>query len=94
MTLVVHRAGPTCEARGRLRQRCIWCGAILFDYELANVAVAGPAEPDWRPATAAPDSWWAVDGNASWSLPDERLPDASTQIPDGACFDLDPDVTR
>ena len=39
MTGVVHIAGNDVQVGSRLRQRCAWCGAVLVDYDLANIAV-------------------------------------------------------
>lgn len=94
---VTHLAGTKVEANGRLRQRCAWCGALLFDYELANVAVAGD---EWRePGTAEPDTWWRVDDHAvaryGWRVEPEPHPDnpERIKIPDDSCMRLDPDAT-
>jgi hypothetical protein len=70
----------------RLRQRCAWCGAILLDYDFANMAVAGD---EWSP----PGTWPVgrlvrVDGSYS------ALLDEAEELPDDACGRVDDEVTR
>jgi hypothetical protein len=56
----VHLAGPTLRVGNVRRQRCIWCGALLEEYDLTRVSrVLEPGEdPDapWEPAS------WEVGG--------------------------------
>lgn len=91
-----HLAGSVAEAEGRLRQRCAWCGALLFDYVLANIAYKSDTpEDEWRPATAEPGTWWHVEGNGGWLLPFEphESNEGAIAIPEDCCINLDPDVT-
>lgn len=88
MTAVIHIAGSDVTVGPRLRQRCCWCGALLIDYDLAGIAI--PVGTDPRPATWPVGVLIAVDGNASYVV--EHVDGAG--LPDGACGQLDPEVTR
>lgn len=94
MTAVVHIAGVDVEVHTRagalLRQRCSWCGAVLVDYNLAQVAA--PVGQPGRPGTWPVGALVAVDGAASWV--EEARPGPFDGLPDGACANLDPEVTR
>lgn len=93
MSAVTHLAGPKIEANGQLRQRCAWCGAVLFDYVLANVAVLGD---EWRePGVAEEGGWWCVDGNFAHAVERVRREDDPERwaIPENACINIDPEVT-
>lgn len=34
----VHIAGPDLQVSGVVRQRCAWCGALILEHDLANMA--------------------------------------------------------
>jgi len=87
---VTHIAGADIIIGGRrLRQRCSWCGAILLDYDLANVAVqVVPGDEAMPPATWPVGRLVRVRGGMSESLPE------SDQLPDDACGNVDDEVTR
>ncbi len=78
--LVAHIAGPDIRVDNLLRQRCAWCGELLIDYDLERIAVPQGCDP-------APSVWTvgklvAVDGGASWELPEsDKLPDESCAGP-------------
>lgn len=88
---VVHIAGPVIEIGPQYRQRCSWCGAVLEDYDLSRVAVAGPVEPDWRPAT------WEVGGLVEVYGGGEVVGrvdhEDGDRLPANACAQLPHDVT-
>lgn len=86
------------------RQRCVWCGALLQEYDLSNIA--RPLEPgedpentkSWEPAEWAVGEQVAVDGNASWVVEPEVEIDPETkeevvQVPPSSCMALDPAIT-
>lgn len=100
---VVHIAGGVVTANGVKRQRCMWCGALLLEYDLANVA--RPLEPGedpdapWSPAMFDVGSHVAVSGTWPKMMrvvePDPHPEqEGDLLIPDGSCLDLDPAVTR
>lgn len=95
MSAVTHLAGLRVEANGLLRQRCAWCGAVLFDYDLANIATPEPVEPGWLPGTAEVNGWWRVDGNMGMEVKPEPQPGSPDRfkIPEDACINIDPEVT-
>lgn len=87
-TGVLHVAGVDVQVGQRLRQRCGWCGALLIDYDLANIAVPIGQNPN-------PGSWpiggvVMVDGGMS-ALVDHK---DGEPLPEGSCGRLDPEVTR
>lgn len=84
---VVHIAGLDVQIGTQLRQRCAWCGAVLFDYALDRIAV--PEGQDPRPATWTVGALIEVDGNAKWAVPHND----GDQLPANACAALDHDVT-
>ena len=43
---VTHIAGHQVQVGSRLRQRCSWCGAILIDYDLSNLAAPEGQDPN------------------------------------------------
>lgn len=88
MSGVVHIAGVDTHINHRLRQRCAWCGALLLDYDLANLAV--PVGQDSTPATWPVGELVMVDGGLSATVPHVD----GDPLPMDACGRLDPDVTR
>jgi hypothetical protein len=71
---VTHIAGPNITIHDRYqRQRCAWCGEILQDYDLRNVAV--PAEQPGPPASWSEGALVTVDGNLSFVVDSNDLPD-------------------
>jgi hypothetical protein len=89
VTPVIHIAGVHVQINGQLRQRCAWCGAVLIDYDLANVAVPVGQE-DSSPGTWPVGELVLIDGNMSAIV----AYDHNTPLPDGACGKLDPEITR
>jgi hypothetical protein len=87
MTAVIHIAGMKVHIGPYLRQRCAWCGAVLIDYDLRNIAV--PVGMDPNPSTWPVADLVAVDGNASYVVAHVE----GDELPDGACARLDPAVT-
>lgn len=87
---VTHIAGPDIVIGGRrLRQRCSWCGAVLLDYDLANVAVqVEPGEEQQSPSTWPVGRLVQVDGGCSTLL------DETDELPEDACGKVDDEVTR
>lgn len=88
MSAIVHIAGNDVQVGPYLRQRCAWCGAVLVDYDLTLVAV--PEGQDPRPATWPVGGLVEVDGHVSSTVPHED----GKQLPENACAQLDPAVTR
>jgi hypothetical protein len=76
---VSHVAGPPLTIDDRYqRQRCLWCGDVLEEYDLAYIAV--PDEQPGPPATWPPGAWVRVEGNAAYvievGIDDPMPPDA------------------
>jgi hypothetical protein len=90
---VVHVAGPCITFAGRwVRQRCVWCGHVLIDMDLARTLVELPAdgsEPD-HPKGWADDALVHVDGGMSWVDPADDNDEG--RVPDRCCMRLDPAV--
>jgi hypothetical protein len=84
---ITHIAGLQVQAGHRMRQRCGWCGTMLADYDLANVAV--PEGQEGPPAMWGPGLLVRVDGSLSYTLDIGEDPD----LPDDACARLDDAVT-
>ncbi len=71
---VTHIAAPHITIDGRYaRQRCGWCGQILIEHDLTRVAV--PEGQDRAPGTWSAGALVTVDGNASWTVDGEELPE-------------------
>lgn len=85
MSGITHIAGVHVSIGERLRQRCAWCGAVLIDYNLANIAV--PIGQDPTPATWEVGALIMMDGNMSMVI------EPADRLPDDACGRLDPEVT-
>jgi hypothetical protein len=100
----VHIAGPTLTVGTVRRQRCVWCGALLDEHDLAMIA--RPLEPGEDPEN--PEPWepgaWEVGGlvRTSGTFPRvgeaieaERHDDGSGafRIPEDSCMALDAEVT-
>lgn len=85
---MIHFAGMQITVGPKLRQRCAWCGAVLIDYDLENIAV--PVGQDPTPATWPAGALIAVQGVMSTTVEHQD----GERIPAGTCFDLDPAVTR
>jgi hypothetical protein len=91
VTALTHIAGLKVRVGSRLRQRCGWCGAMLADYDLTNLAVwpAPPPGEEVLPAMWTPESLVRVDGNAYFVV--EHVDGAD--LPADACACLDDAVT-
>jgi hypothetical protein len=98
---VIHIAGPTIAANAIRRQRCMWCGALISEDDLANIA--RPLEPGedpdnpepWEPAAWGVNELVAVAGTnprAKW-LVEPVVEDGHTKIPERSCMNLDNAVT-
>jgi hypothetical protein len=97
---ISHLAGESITVDQRyMRQRCVWCGAVLIDYDLANISVQIPkdgSEPQ-PPGAWEPYVWVAVaktDGTgACWvvNVEDEKV--EGKGYPVSSCMALDPAVT-
>lgn len=86
--MIVHIAGLDVTVDDHQhRQRCAWCGAVLFDLDLARVAV--PAGQDTTPSRWEPGALVAVDGGMSWVVEDQ----ADSKLPPEACARLPHDIT-
>jgi hypothetical protein len=75
----IHIAGLAVLIGDNGRQRCAWCGEILFDVDHALVMVAPNADgsPGEGPRPWKMGDLIAVDGCASWVVPcgeDDPLP--------------------
>lgn len=88
---VTHIAGGCIVICNRyMRQRCEWCGIVLIEYDLQNVAVHSPDDPN--PSTL-PAHWRVggmvrVDGNMSAEVENPPVVDGDVQLPpDSCCFD-------
>jgi hypothetical protein len=92
-TEIVHFAGATLRIGPVIRQRCLWCGALIEEIDVRQVAV--PIEPGQTAEQAHHglfDLKWsglvAVDGNARYSVPDP--PDG--EVPARACSEVLPEL--
>lgn len=88
MSGVLHVAGLDVCINQRLRQRCAWCGALLLDYDLANVAV--PVGQEGAPGIWPFGKLVLVDGGMSVLVEIEE----GGELPEGSCGRIDPEVTR
>jgi hypothetical protein len=72
-----HVAGPTLTFDDRYqRQVCLWCGEVLEEYDLANIAV--PISQPGPPATWPPGAWVRVEGPVAYTIDvglDEPMPE-------------------
>jgi hypothetical protein len=91
VSAVVHIAGMYVRINNLLRQRCAWCGAVLLDVNLENVAVPVGQEvtPDTVVATWPVGELVGVDGNLTYAVTHVD----GEPLPDGACGRIDPEVT-
>lgn len=87
MSAVTHITGMYVRIENRLRQRCAWCGAVLIDYDLVNLAV--PEGQEGQPGAWPVGELVAVDGAASYVV---KHVDGDP-LPEDACGRLDPEVT-
>ena len=74
MSEQIHIAGVAVRVGTLLRQRCAWCGDVLIDLDLVNIAVAPNEDgsPGDGPGTFAPYALIAVDGLGQWVVPYEE----------------------
>lgn len=87
---VAHIVGLDITIGDRfMRQRCAWCGALLTDYDLANVAMmVTPEDPNPRPSFWPAGAVVVHDGNMWYVV---ELDDG--KLPDNCCGVLNPAVT-
>jgi len=79
VSAVIHIAGPHVTIGPLLRQRCVWCGYLLIDYDLERIAV--PEGQDPTPATWPGGELVLVDGNLSTIVDHED----DALLPPGSC---------
>lgn len=90
---MTHIAAAPLDARGRLRQRCGWCGALLVEYPVTGITDRSRLE------TFPIAGWVRILETAGQRyatvLPTEQHPDfpSRVDIPVDACLQIDPDVT-
>ena len=89
MARVVHITGMAVALGPFRRQRCAWCGEVLFDYDLRNTMVSPNADgsPGEEPMPWKMADLVAHDGPAWFVVPmppdDEPLPaDSCTPKPE------------
>jgi hypothetical protein len=87
VSAITHIAGMQVQVGCRQRQRCAWCGAVLADYNLKNLAVL--ASQPGPPAMWTPQDLVRVDGNAYFVVAHED----GAELPADACAQLDDEVT-
>lgn len=93
---VTHIAGTDLTISGhRQRQRCAWCGAVLIDNDLRNMAVMvepghedDPVEP---PAVYPAGRLVRVTGGGNMRV--FAVLDDVDKIPEDCCANLDDEVT-
>lgn len=78
----IHIAGFPVRVGNRQRQRCAWCGVVLIDDDLANMAVF-PADAPIEGSKFEPNALVAVDGPGSWIVRHEN----GAPLPAGWCGD-------
>lgn len=91
---IIHIAGPVITFNRTARQRCAWCGALIQEYDLANIGVLEsdrPAERRGKPVELDDVAWWeglvAIDGIARWQVHDP----ADGKAPERSCMVVLPD---
>lgn len=58
---IIHFAGPVCTFGSVSRQRCQWCGALIQERDMSNIAVLeDDRKPERRGKPLDPDEfgWW------------------------------------
>ena len=98
MSAIVHLAGPMIQFDTVQRQRCVWCGALIDERDLARMAVqvdpTASEEVQREEATRALQLRWegfvAVDGNWRSSVPEPE----DGKAPEESCMRLDLDISR
>lgn len=99
----VHLVGPDITVGTVQRQRCVWCGAMILEYDLANVSVQlqpgdDPENPP-RPAVWPSGSLVLMTGTfpqMTTTIENVEHPrdTDSFAIPENSCLGLDPEITR
>lgn len=106
MSHLVHLAGQPIRAASLIRQRCVWCGALLdetdLDEQIAYPTEQGPPPspidengdplPKWTGLVAVEvhDDHAAVGFRGMWVVPDPK----DGKIPPDSCMALPAEVTR
>ncbi len=75
------------------RQRCAWCGELISEYDLANIAVQVDREGQPDDADLAPGLWQGLvarDGAVSWSVPEPE----DGKVPPTSCMAMPFEETR
>ena len=95
MSEIIHFAGQTMTFGSVQRQRCLWCGALIDERDLARVAVqvdpSASEEVQREEAVRTAELKWsglvAIDGNARWAVDDPEDGNA----PERSCMQLLPE---
>jgi hypothetical protein len=101
---VLHLVGPAIAVGTIRRQRCMWCGALLQEDDLARMAWSlneDGSDPGPPGAWPAGEVVSVEDGNPRVMsvVPEDEWPDSAAapgvkRLPDGCCALLDAEVTR
>lgn len=105
---LIHYVGTTLRIGSLVRERCAWCGALIYELDMSRVAVQ---TSELKSGQTTEDLFLDEDGNprAHWrglvwvaeSGGDESVRsrvmhavDPQEVIPEKSCMNLDPEMTR
>lgn len=103
MTVVTHLAGAAIHFDAHVRQRCEWCGYVLIDQDLTQIAVlvedADKPFPTWPAGGLVEVDAEDADGHAfasrMFSVVEPELGDdgITPKAPENSCLRLPPEMT-
>lgn len=105
---LIHYVGSTLRIGPVIRERCSWCGALIYEIDVSRVAVQTSAlnegetvedlfmDKDGNPRSHWRGLVWVAEARSGETL-EMRMTydvDEQEQIPEKSCMNLDPEMTR
>lgn len=91
-----HIAAPSVRFREIIRQRCLWCGALIEEWDLTRISrpLESGEDPDaqWEPSVWPAGALVRASGTSpriKTTVEPETLEDGSEKAPDDCCMMLD-----
>lgn len=105
---LIHYVGSTLRIGSLIRERCSWCGALIYEMDTSKVAVQTSSlkpgqsvedlfiDEEGRPRAHWHGLVWVAETQAGTGLEVRAMFDIDEQedIPEKSCMNIDPEMTR
>lgn len=105
---LIHHVGSTLRIGPLIRERCSWCGALVYEIDVSKIAVPTSTlesgqtveslfwDEDGRPKEHWRGLVWVAETGEHETLGVRALfaVDEQEDVPEKSCMNLDPETTR